>query len=248
MKYALDNFFKHAVAGKGCQLKYSEDSRDSLTCRSHSGESKDGFLLFHGLSASAFQNLVTWSTKKGGENLEGFYACISRLNSLQEWIIKLLAKGSRFRDANEIFTAAAHLGLVNLVQAFCEAGYPVGIRNVSGRAALHEAAMGSSIDAVKVLVNNGADLNALDWRKKTPLFYAIERGEIETITFLLASGSAVNIRGEDMHTPLQEAASLGQVEIVKALIAFGADVTAELQTKATEKRQPGSGIGTLDLA
>jgi hypothetical protein len=235
LKYALDNFFKHAVAGEDGPLTSSEDTGDSLIARSRSGEFTDGFLYFHGLTKSGFQNLVWWNTRKGEKNREGFYACLSGLNSLQEWIIKSLAKGNPVRDANEIFSAAAYLGLVNLVQAFCEAGHPVGVRNVSGRVALHEASMGRSIDAVKVLVNNDADVNVFDWKHKTPLFYAIERGEIDIVTLLLASGSSVNIRDEDMRTPLQEAATHGQVEIVKALITSGADVNAMVHAKVQTK-------------
>lgn len=185
----------------------------------------------------AFRTLITWNAKKGEENLLEYYTCLSIPKNLQEWIIKLLAKGSSFaeRDTNEIFCVAARLGLVNITQAFCEAGYPVGGRNFYGRTALHEAVLGRSMDIVKFLVNNGADLNVSDWKGKTPLFYAIDYNGIEIVTFLLASGCAVNSRDGEMRAPLQEAASLGRVEIVKALIAFGADVTAELQASPGDK-------------
>jgi len=140
------------------------------------------------------------------------------------------------KDATKILSAASHLGLVNLVHAFCEAGYPVQGVDFSSRTTLHKAVIRRSLDIVKLLVRNGADVNLRDEEGKTPLHYAIENGEIGTIAFLLASRCEINSWDKEMRTPLQDAASLGQAEIVKALIESGANVNAKPQASAYTRK------------
>lgn len=136
-----------------------------------------------------------------------------------------------------MFTASAHLGLINLVQAIFEPGYRVGGHSLCGQVALHEAVIRGNMAIVKYLVQNGAQIDMSGQHGMTPLFYAIETGEHDIANFLLASGCAVNYRHGELCTPLQEAASLGQVEIVKVLIASGADVNAELQFITRRKEE-----------
>jgi cytohesin len=72
-------------------------------------------------------------------------------------------------------------------------------------------------EVVKVLVANGADINAKDERDETPIHLAATEGDKQVVDLLLAAGADI-----DLHL----AADTGYVEKVKQLIAAGADVNA----------------------
>jgi hypothetical protein len=237
---ASDSFVKYALNTVDCEsghAKYLEDIREAITLKSSSPQPNDMGFDFHGLTTKALQTLIAWKTKNIEENLPEYYTTLSSLNSLQEWTIKSLTKGKCLaeKNANERITAATHLGLTNLIQAFCEAGYSIDGRNFCGRTALHGAAIGENMMIVKLLVSKVAQVNLSDWKGKTRLFYAIRKGEIGTVMCLLSSGCATNTRDGERRTPLQEAAFRGQVEVVRALITSGADVNAELQENTVYK-------------
>ena len=79
---------------------------------------------------------------------------------------------------------------------------------------------------LKVLLENGADANAMDKRGKTPLFIAIELGYSKFVEFLLRYGADVNARYNNhfQYTPLHYAAVNGKSEIAELLIKNGADI------------------------
>jgi cytohesin len=72
-------------------------------------------------------------------------------------------------------------------------------------------------EVVKVLVANGADINAKDERDETPIHLAATEGDKQVVDLLLAAGADI-----DLHLT----ADTGYVEKVKQLIAAGADVNA----------------------
>jgi len=86
-----------------------------------------------------------------------------------------------------------------------------------------------NLGIVKVLLDNGADINAVSKNKlsATPLQGAAAMQNIELARFLIARGANVNCRGEEGGTPLHEAAGNGQIELAKLLLAHGARVNAK---------------------
>lgn len=76
---------------------------------------------------------------------------------------------------------------------------------------------------VRLLLKLGANVNYLDNRKRTPLFYA---GNVETIKILLEAGADINARDDNDETPLHCAVHNEKIAIVKYLIDNGADIEA----------------------
>ncbi len=104
-----------------------------------------------------------------------------------------------------------------------ESGYP-------GRTLLQCAAAESgNIDIVKVLIQNGADVNAVDENKQSALHHAAEYGDVELAKVLLENGADVNAIDGDENTALHIAAIFDDddcVDVTKVLIQNGADVNA----------------------
>jgi ankyrin repeat protein len=89
---------------------------------------------------------------------------------------------------------------------------------------MYAAAFGS-LDAMKILVDAGADVNAKNALAVSPLLWCA--GDLEKVGLLVSKGADVNARSKQGQTPLLIAASHdGASEIVKLLLDKGADVSA----------------------
>jgi hypothetical protein len=93
---------------------------------------------------------------------------------------------------------------------------------------LHFAAGANSLGVGKVLLEDGADIEARGIRREmTPLHIAARECQNDFVLFLLDHGAVVDSRdGGDM-TPLMWAADSGCPEVVETLISHGADVNAQ---------------------
>ena len=74
-----------------------------------------------------------------------------------------------------------------------------------GATALHHAAAYGTVDIVKLLLDQGADINARNSRDATPLHWAI--GNTPNVKLLLEKGAEINAQTEDGRTPLYLAAT-----------------------------------------
>jgi len=100
---------------------------------------------------------------------------------------------------------------------------------------LHRASQKGHKEIVKLLIAEGADVNAKDKYGMTPLHLAETK---EAAELLIANGADVNARTGDGQTPLLFAVMSGSKETVEILIAKGADVNA----------MDGAGVTPLDMA
>ena len=93
---------------------------------------------------------------------------------------------------------------------------------------LLKAAKDGNIEDVKLLIANGADVNARDKDGETPLHKASSRGEKEIIELLIAKGADVNAKDNSSHewTPIAVASSL---EIIKLFRKHGGKYAEELK-------------------
>ncbi|WP_264688090.1 ankyrin repeat domain-containing protein [Wolbachia endosymbiont (group A) of Sympetrum striolatum] len=89
---------------------------------------------------------------------------------------------------------------------------------------LHSAAKNGHADVVNALIQNGANVNAEDNFKSTPLHNAARNGHIDTVKVLIAKGTDVNAKDQDGWTPLHLAAYKCHIDIVKVLLKKGADL------------------------
>ena len=96
-----------------------------------------------------------------------------------------------------------------------------------GTSPLHVALTTSNNQEIaKVLIGHGADPNALDKDRQTPLHYAAMNGQREIAELLTEQGADPNVSDRDGQTPLHYAATFGYKEMVQLLIESGADLNA----------------------
>jgi len=92
---------------------------------------------------------------------------------------------------------------------------------------LFGAAKEGDLDAVKSLIEKGADINAKDSDGRTPLMYASSYGYTEIVKLLIEKGAYVDAKDPKGWTSLMYAVFDGNTETVKLLIEKGADVNAK---------------------
>ncbi len=90
---------------------------------------------------------------------------------------------------------------------------------------LLEAIKAGNMPEVKALLASGVSVNSHDSERRTPLWYAAERGDWEMVQALADEGAIVNLPCRYV-TPLGAAAVRGHKETVEILIRMGADVNA----------------------
>ncbi|CAF2402053.1 unnamed protein product [Rotaria sp. Silwood2] len=90
---------------------------------------------------------------------------------------------------------------------------------------IHEAAVAGNSEKLKLLIENGANVNLKDSKGLRPLHYATWQGRTESVFILLRSGANVNEQSLDGDTPLHLASQYGHHEIVQLLLFHHADPT-----------------------
>ena len=80
-----------------------------------------------------------------------------------------------------------------------------------------------SFELFKLLLDNGADVNAPNSDGYTALMSVAASGEVRAAKLMLAKGAQINAKDSDGHTPLMPAAS-SNLEMVKFLVAKGARI------------------------
>ncbi len=113
---------------------------------------------------------------------------------------------------------------------------------------LFSAVISGGLDAVKKLVDGGANIDAKAEGGWTPLMVATEKGHAEIAFFLLEKGANPNVVAEMRHsTPLLIASRYKRFNIATALIQKGADVNA-LETDGTSSLLWAAENGDIETA
>ena len=171
--------------------------------------------------------LLVSSRATGGESLV-LHACYVGAPELAE----LLHPG-RPMDACE----AAALGNVIALRSCIENDDDSRVRRSSdGWTPLHLAAFFGRDDAVTLLIDHGAPLDAHSTNalRNSPLHAALAGHTIPVLVRrLVFAGADVTARDAHGHTPLHLAASRGYEPLCDLLIARGADAHAQAQDKST---------------
>jgi uncharacterized protein len=93
-----------------------------------------------------------------------------------------------------------------------------------GETALHRAASRGHLQAVTLLLNRGAQVDAADGEGVTPLVLAAYRGQTDVVKLLLDRGAFVNAReNRNGLSSLSHAVGRGDKQLVVVLLAHGAD-------------------------
>jgi ankyrin repeat protein len=102
-----------------------------------------------------------------------------------------------------------------------------------GRPPLVDAARSGNRDALRALIQKGADINAAEADGTTALHWASYRDDGESADLLLRSGARVNAANDLGATPLWTASLNGSEPMVRRLLAAGANPNAVLLSGET---------------
>jgi ankyrin repeat protein len=106
---------------------------------------------------------------------------------------------------------------------------------------LKTAAYGNH-EAVQLLLENGAELEALGRLGQTPLSEAAKNGHVAVVKLLLEKGAVLEVKDMGYRTPLSEAAKNGHEAVVELLVEKGAALEAtdrEVRTPLSEAAKNG---------
>src|SRR5688572_24685427 len=164
---------------------------------------------------------------------------------------RLLKAGVSANTTGPLGETALHLcartGKPGAIRALLAKGATVDpIENWRGQTPLMWAAAEGHGEAMKVLIEAGADVNArssiIVWERQrteeprdkwlppgglTPLLFSAREGKVASVRVLLDAGADVNIVDPDRHTSLILALSSGLYDVAGLLIERGADVNME---------------------
>jgi ankyrin repeat protein len=93
-----------------------------------------------------------------------------------------------------------------------------------GATPLHLCAIEGNISCAKMLVVNGAQIDAVDYDGSSPLIWAVQRGKREFMEWLLRNGASANLPDNQGRTPLIWAATKNDSPaLINILLQNGAD-------------------------
>lgn len=121
--------------------------------------------------------------------------------------------------------------LDRLITIFCDLGANINDSNAKLMTPLHMACnrkMFHALYVVKLLINNGADVNAQDKYGFTPLMYAIRHSlmGINIIGLILDKQPNLELQDKYGRTPLIYASKYRNYHVVRLLLQYGANVNA----------------------
>ena len=113
-------------------------------------------------------------------------------------------------------------------------GFDINIRNNNNQTPLHVAAINNSVKVAKLLIENGADIEALSISFNSPLNLAVSYTNVDVFRLLIDAGANVNQENIDNDTPLallviNEYKKKVTEEIMTTLIKKGADANQKNQ-------------------
>ncbi|MBH9576847.1 ankyrin repeat domain-containing protein [Inhella proteolytica] len=126
------------------------------------------------------------------------------------------------RDKDGLLLAAVKVGDFEAAQAAIAGGASKDAATPFGFTALHIAATAGHLPIVRLLVDNGADIDCRDSHGLSPLHQAI--GWPEVMQALLDSGADVDGVTAQGVTPLMCASAFGELASARLLLVMGAKV------------------------
>ncbi|KAJ7923122.1 ankyrin repeat-containing domain protein [Mycena leptocephala] len=115
----------------------------------------------------------------------------------------------------------------NALQAASSGGHINTVQGGRYANALQAASFGGHIYTVQLLIEHGADVNAVGGFYGNPLQAASSWGHINTVQLLIKHGADVNAQGGCYTNALQAASSGGHINTVQMLIEHSANVNAQ---------------------
>ncbi|KAG8448124.1 hypothetical protein GDO86_015282 [Hymenochirus boettgeri] len=134
-------------------------------------------------------------------------------------------------EARELHLAVTMDNPEYLCSLLTQSKYKVYINTRSGWGVpvtpLRLAASKGSLECLKILLANGADVDSLDVKAQTPLFAAVTAGHFSCVKELLQAGASPCGSIYNNGSPVLTAAREGNVNILRELLEYGADVNVK---------------------
>ena len=235
-KYPLAMLPFHFCATHGLDLvlcRLLNEVINDLECKVEDGRTALHMAVENGHEL-VVQHLLTQGANANAETAEGRTPLQLAMESGNEFIAQLLVL--RGADVNASFASgetplsvAVGNHWVFLVQLLlCQKAGSNG-RLPDGRTSLHVAAeVGSGIDIVKMLCDNGADPTFEDDNSWTALHYAAHYGHEAVASMLLKAKNIDKVFDRIEWTPLHAAIEQEKIEIVRLLARFAKKVSIKL--------------------
>jgi uncharacterized protein len=128
--------------------------------------------------------------------------------------LALANKLARARDKDEAIRMAVAEDDLEAVERLLREGAEINaVKGEFKTSILMEAAVRGNVGVMKLLIENGADVNMADKDGWTALMGATVQGHLESVKLLLERGAAVNAKNHNGETALVMAAGMKHTEI-----------------------------------
>lgn len=129
-----------------------------------------------------------------------------------------------FKKSLLIVFACLMLGFVTLSfaeenQSQCKTVADININPKHGVTPLISAVKKNNIEIAKMLIEKGADVNAVGGsEKKTAIFFAVSNDNVEMVKMLISKGADLNVTDDYYETPLNIAVEKGNKKMINLLL------------------------------
>ncbi|PHH85828.1 hypothetical protein CDD83_11124 [Cordyceps sp. RAO-2017] len=117
----------------------------------------------------------------------------------------------------------------------------------NGRTLLWLCAEQGPGDAIKALLDRGADIGAKNNEGQSPLFFAVQSGREALVGILLDRGADIEARDSTGRSPLSIPIELQREAILKLLLEHGADVSSRALVNGQTPLSRAIGIRTIEM-
>lgn len=150
-----------------------------------------------------------------------------RIDNIQDGKFKIVSASPGFdQKSSELNISEAKAEVQNITLDVQLTMFTMGVVAYSPeyKGELAKAVMEDDVNAARDLIARGDNVNTKEEDGTTPLFIAVENGNIEMVRLLLDFGAKVNVRNKEKQTPLMMLDDDATKELVELLIQSGAKV------------------------
>lgn len=226
-------FFKYALEGNKKMLKYIIRTVGSVDINAFDSDNNNAlmFALKSGNVASV-KYLMSLGIDANYINVKGFSPLhfAVRKNNLN--LVALLVDGGadiNIKDAKgqTVIFDAVYENNTQMISALLLNGVDINSQDYHDVTPLHIAVEDKSrFEALYTLINNGANINAVDKNGKNALMKAIEHNNNSVMDCLIKCGTDLNHTDAKGGTAIMYCAKMGNREALRVLISKGANVLA----------------------
>ncbi|CAH1183646.1 unnamed protein product [Phaedon cochleariae] len=157
------------------------------------------------------------------------YAVNSGSVEMVECVVAALGDGSAVNQNDACCFSPLHMAAAKgdgeMVRWLLKRG--ANVKAIGGRhrqSALHVATRGTRLDVIRILVEAGADINAVDIEERSVLTSAVRQGCDEIVRYLIQKGARVNHEEPGSVTALRLAVWANSLPVAKVLLEGGARI------------------------